>query len=86
MERVGELMSVQEGISLSLNQSKIGQTMTVLIDRIENDYYVARSEFDSPEVDNEVLIRKNNGILLPGTFCKVKITRAESFDLFAELQ
>lgn len=85
-ERVGELMSVQEQISLSLNQEKVGQTMKVLIDRLEGDFYVARSEHDSPEVDNEVLIDKGNKILVPGSFSAVKIIRAESFDLYAELQ
>jgi ribosomal protein S12 methylthiotransferase len=84
-ERVAELMSVQEGISLALNQEKIGKSVRVVIDSIEGDYYVARTEHDSPEVDNEVLIRRP-GDLAPGTFCMAKITSAESFDLFAELQ
>ncbi|MEI7498855.1 MAG: 30S ribosomal protein S12 methylthiotransferase RimO [Bacteroidota bacterium] len=83
MERAEELMSVQEGISLSLNQEKVGQTIKVLVERLEGDFYVARSEYDSPEVDNEVLISKKDKILIPGSFCDVKITRAESFDLFA---
>ncbi len=86
-ERVGELMSLQEGISLSLNQEKVGTTMKVLIDRSEGDFYIARSAHDSPEVDNEVLIcRGEDNSLVPGIFCNVKITRAESFDLFAELK
>ncbi|MCX6307087.1 MAG: 30S ribosomal protein S12 methylthiotransferase RimO [Bacteroidetes bacterium] len=85
-ERMEELMSIQEGISLSLNQAKVGQTMKVLVDRLEGDFYVARSEHDSPEVDNEVLIQKQGKALDPGTFCNVKINRAESFDLFAEMQ
>jgi ribosomal protein S12 methylthiotransferase len=86
MERVGELMSLQESISLSLNGEKVGKTMRVIVDRLEGDFYIARTEFDSPEVDNEVLIPKFDRILIPGTFCQVKITRAESFDLYAELQ
>ncbi|MFZ4564137.1 MAG: 30S ribosomal protein S12 methylthiotransferase RimO, partial [Bacteroidales bacterium] len=53
---------------------------------MEGDYFIGRTEFDSPEVDNEVLIMKNEHNLTPGTFCNVKITRAESFDLYAELQ
>ena len=85
-ERVEELMAVQEGISLSLNQTKVGQTMKVMIDRTEGDFYIARTEFDSPEVDNEVLILAQDKILVPGEFCNVEITRAESFDLYAELQ
>jgi ribosomal protein S12 methylthiotransferase len=85
-ERVGELMAVQEEISLSLNQKKVGQHMKVIVDRREGDFYIARSEFDSPEVDNEVIIQKDDRELLPGSFCQVKITRAESFDLYAELQ
>ena len=86
MERVEELMSVQEEISLSLNQEKVGLTMKILVDRAEDEYYIARSEYDSPEVDNEVLISKNDTTLLPGSFYNVKITRAESFDLYGELQ
>lgn len=86
MERVEELMRVQEEISLSLNQEKVGQTMKILVDRLEDEFYIARSEYDSPEVDNEVLISKNDTTLLPGSFYNVKITRAESFDLYGELQ
>ena len=86
LERVGELMSIQEGISLSLNQEKVGQNMKVLVDRLEGDYYISRSEFDSPEVDNEVLILKGANALSPGSFYNVNISRAESFDLYAELE
>jgi len=85
-ERVEELMSIQESISLSLNQAKVGQILNVLVDRLEGEYYVARTEFDSPEVDNEVLISREGNVLKPGSFCSVKITRAESFDLYADLQ
>ena len=85
MERVGELMELQEGISLSINQLKTGQTLKVLIDRKEGDFYVARTEHDSPEVDNEVLISSDGKKLIPGLFCNVKIIKAESFDLYAEL-
>jgi ribosomal protein S12 methylthiotransferase len=84
-ERVGELMSVQEGISLALNREKIGRSIRVVVDRQEGEYFVARSEHDSPEVDNEVLI-KCNAALAPGNFCMVRIVSADSFDLFAELQ
>ena len=85
-ERVEELMTIQEEISLSLNNEKVGQPMKVILDRLEGDFYVARSEYDSPEVDNEVLIHKADTTLIPGLFYNVKITRAESFDLYAELQ
>ena len=86
MARVEELMTVQEGISRTLNMAKIGQSLKVLVDRTEGDFYVARSEYDSPEVDNEVLISKEDKILNQGSFYDVTITRAESFDLYAELQ
>ncbi len=86
MERTSELMSIQEGISLSLNQAKEGKIFKVVVDRTEGDYHIARTEHDSPEVDNEVLIRKNDEVLIPGLFYNVKITHAESFDLYAELQ
>ena len=85
-QRAEELMAIQEQISLTLNQKKVGQTLKVLVDRIEGDFYIARTEYDSPEVDNEVLIPKTNNNLNPGSFYNVKIIRAESFDLFAELQ
>ena len=86
LERMEELMAIQEGISQSLNREKIGKSMKVLVDRVEGDFYIARSEYDSPEVDNEVLIPTPGKSLVPGSFYDVKITRAESFDLYAELQ
>ena len=85
IERVEELMSVQEGISRSLNQEKVGMTFKTIVDRLEGEFCIARTEFDSPEVDNEVLISGAKNIL-PGSFCNVTVTRAESFDLYAELQ
>ena len=84
-ERARELMDIQENISFELNSHKVGQTLKVLVDREEGDYYVGRSEHDSPEVDNEVLIAKIGSLVAPGSFCYVKITKAESFDLFGEL-
>ncbi|MFZ4523302.1 MAG: 30S ribosomal protein S12 methylthiotransferase RimO [Bacteroidales bacterium] len=86
MERVSDLMSLQEGISMSLNEGKIGQTMKVLVDRREGDFYIARTEHDSPEVDNEVLIEATGQICAPGSFYNVEIIRAESFDLYAEMR
>lgn len=81
--RMDELMAIQEGISLKLNENKIGEVYQTLIDRREGDYWVGRSEFDSPEVDNEILI-PGNTILKAGDFCRVRITGAKSFDLFGE--
>jgi len=85
LRRAEELMALQEGISLQLNQKKTGSVVKVIIDRVEGDFYIARTEFDSPEVDNEVLISKGKRILEPGAFYDVRITKAESFDLYAEL-
>ncbi len=83
-ERAEEIMRMQEQISFELNQKRIGKIMEVVIDRIENDYYVARSEYDSPEVDNEILIFTDKNLTI-GNFYKVKITDAREYDLFAEI-
>jgi ribosomal protein S12 methylthiotransferase len=66
-----------------LNQDKIGRTEKVLVDRKEGNFYIGRTSADSPEVDNEVIIRNAKGIK-PGDFIQVKITGAEEFDLYAE--
>ncbi len=85
-QRAEEIMAIQEEISYELNQEKTGKTFDVLIDKIEGDYYVGRTEYDSPEVDNEVLIPKNeNTYLRIGDFVRVRIDRADSFDLFASV-
>ncbi|MDD4553258.1 MAG: 30S ribosomal protein S12 methylthiotransferase RimO [Bacteroidales bacterium] len=81
--RLEELMNTQDQISHELNQNKIGKIMTVIIDRSEGDYFIGRSEFDSPEVDNEILIKRQDQVIAPGTFCTVRVTGNESFDLFA---
>ena len=83
-ERLDALTFLQEGISLKLNQKKIGKTFKVLIDRKEGEYYVGRTEFDSPEVDNEVLISIEEKIKI-GNFYQVKITDAVEFDLYGEI-
>ncbi|WP_075603593.1 30S ribosomal protein S12 methylthiotransferase RimO [Saccharicrinis aurantiacus] len=83
-ERADAIMQVQEQISWEINQEKIGKTMQVIVDREEEDYFIGRTEFDSPEVDPEVLIEKDAAIKV-GTFIKAEITGAESFDLFAKL-
>jgi ribosomal protein S12 methylthiotransferase len=85
-QRAEELMAIQEEISLALNRDKVGNTMKILVDRMEGDYYIGRTEYDSPEVDNEVLIPVSDSRLETGAFYNVKITKAESFDLIAELQ
>ena len=84
-QRAAELMSVQEGISFDLNQQKIGNTYKVLFDRKEGGYFIGRTEFDSPEVDNEVLVDANSQYVRVGDFARVKITRAEEFDLYGEI-
>jgi len=81
IERMEQIMEIQQGISLSLNQEKIGLTMKVLIDRIENGFYIGRTEFDSPEVDNEVLIPDTHQSLQIGEFYNILITQAGDFDL-----
>jgi ribosomal protein S12 methylthiotransferase len=74
-------MEAQMEISYDLNQNKIGKTYRVLIDRIEGDYFIGRTEFDSPEVDNEVVIPGSAGLKI-GQFVNIKIESAEHFDLF----
>jgi ribosomal protein S12 methylthiotransferase len=83
--RVEELMDIQQDISLKNNQSRIGLTYKVIVDREEDEFYIGRTEYDSPEVDNEVLIEKNGTKLLCGNFYQVKITDATEYDLFAEV-
>ena len=82
--RLDELMAIQEDISLEHNRSKIGSRLKVLVDSVGDDYYVARSEFDSPEVDPEVLIEKTAD-LQPGDFVTVEIVDAMPFELIAKL-
>ena len=84
-ERVDAIMALQETISLELNQKKIGQTFKVLFDRKEGGYFVGRTEFDSPEVDNEVLVAAADSSVRPGAFARVTITDATEFDLYGEL-
>jgi ribosomal protein S12 methylthiotransferase len=79
--RAGEVMQLQQEISLRLNREKIGRTFRVLVDREEAPYYIGRTEYDSPEVDNEVMVRSDRP-LAAGSFCDVKITGAEDFDLY----
>ncbi len=85
VQRMEELMEIQEQISLELNEQKIGKTYKVIIDQKEGDYYVGRTEYDSPEVDNEVLIAHADDLDI-GSFYEVNITSASAFDLYAEIE
>jgi ribosomal protein S12 methylthiotransferase len=81
-ERAEAVMDIQQGISASLNQEKVGQEFNVLFDRKEGDYFIGRTEFDSPEVDNEVLVKAEDHYLRIGDFAQIKIDKAEEFDLY----
>jgi ribosomal protein S12 methylthiotransferase len=83
LARAEEIMAIQQEIALEINQRKIGTILKVVIDREEEDYFVGRTEFDSPEVDGEVLISSRD--LTIGNFYQVKITDAEEFDLFGHV-
>lgn len=86
-ERADAVMSLQEGISAQINQQRIGQTYKTLIDRKEGGYYIGRTEYDSPEVDNEVLIEATEDLYLrTGEFVQAAVFDAAEFDLFASVQ
>jgi ribosomal protein S12 methylthiotransferase len=80
--RVDEIMSIQQGISAEINQTKIGKTLKVMIDRVEDEYFVGRTEYDSPEVDPEVLIPVSTVGVKQGEFYSAKIVDATDFDLY----
>ncbi len=84
-QRAAALMELQEQISAEINQHRVGQQLRVIIDRREGDFWIGRSQYDSPEVDNEVLIPAN-AVLQPGRIYQVRITGAEAFDLYAEVE
>jgi len=84
-DRANQIMEIQSQISWELNQEKIGQTFKVVIDRKEGNYFVGRTEFDSPDVDNEVLIDATTTYLKTGEFYNIKVIEAEDFDLYAEV-
>ena len=84
-QRLEEIMDVQSQISYDLNQNKIGSIFKVLIDRKEGEYFIGRTEFDSPDVDNEVLLEAVNNYMRIGDFVTVKITHADHYDLYAEI-
>ena len=84
-DRLNELMSIQQEIAAELSQQKIGKTFKVIIDRLEGDYYIGRTEFDSPEVDPEVLIEANNQTIKIGDSYKVEIYKSDEFDLYGKI-
>ncbi|GAA3626946.1 30S ribosomal protein S12 methylthiotransferase RimO [Flavivirga jejuensis] len=84
IERANQIMEIQSQISWELNQEKIGKTFKVVIDRKEGNYFIGRTEYDSPDVDNEVLIDATKTYLKTGEFTTVKIIEAEDFDLYGE--
>ncbi len=83
-QRVNEIMELQSQISFELNQEKIGKTFNVIIDRKDGNYFIGRTEFDSPDVDNEVLIDATKYYVQVGKFAQIKITSATEFDLYGE--
>ncbi len=83
-ERLSRLMRLQQKISAEIQESKVGQEMRIVIDRLEGEWYVGRTEYDSPEVDPEILLPAAGVALMPGQFYNVRVTRAEDFDLYAE--
>ena len=85
-ERLDRLMEVQQRISTKLNDAKVGGLFRTVIDRIEGDYYIGRTEFDSPDVDTEVLVNVNDGELKIGEFYNVRITDATEFDLMGVVE
>ncbi len=83
--RVSEIMEIQSQISWEKNQEKIGKVFRCLFDRKEGNYFVGRTEYDSPDVDNTVLVRAENTYIPIGEFTDVKIISADEFDLYGEL-
>jgi ribosomal protein S12 methylthiotransferase len=84
-ERADAIMELQQGISVEMNEEKIGKTYKVLFDRKESGYFVGRTQYDSPEVDNEVLVPADNTYVRLGDFANVKITGSSDFDLYGEV-
>lgn len=85
-QRADEVMALQQNISFANNEKLVGQTLKVLVDRKEGNYFIGRTEFDSPEVDNEVLIDATQSYLRRGDFANIKITKTEEFDLYGIVQ
>lgn len=85
-ERANRIMEIQQSISWDHNQNKIGKTLKVLFDRKEGEYFVGRTEYDSPEVDNEVLVLAKDNFVRLGDFAMVEITDAEEYDLYGNVK
>jgi len=85
-ERADAIMELQSGISYELNQEKVGKVFRVLFDRVEGNYFIGRTEYDSPEVDNEVLVEKtSDNFVRMGDFANVLITEADHYDLYGKI-
>jgi len=84
-ERADQIMELQSGISYELNQEKVGKVFRVLFDRVEGDYFIGRTEFDSPDVDNEVLVKKDSEYVRLGDFANVLIEKADHYDLYGKV-
>ena len=82
--RAEEIMAIQQEVSMNLNGAKVGQEFKVLIDRKEGNFFIGRTEFDSPDVDNEVLIDATKHFVRHGDFVRVKVYEASDYDLYAE--
>ena len=84
-QRVDDIMAIQQNISLETNENRVGTVEKVLIDRIEGDYYIGRTQYDSPEVDDEILISLDDADIEVGTFVNAKIVKADYFDLYGNV-
>ena len=84
-QRAEEVMDLQSSISYELNQKRIGKIYKVLFDRKEGDYYIGRTEFDSPDVDNEVIVHAKDYYVRLGDFANIKITKADHYDMYGEV-
>ena len=83
-QRANEIMEIQAEISFELNQKKVGKQFKCLIDRKEGNYFIGRTEYDSPDVDNEVLIDASQHFVRQGDFTRVRVFEASDYDLYAE--
>ncbi len=84
-ERSEAVMAIQQGVSYDINQTRIGKEFKVLFDKKEGNHFIGRTEYDSPEVDNEVLVDAKDNYVRVGDFANVRINRAEEFDLYGEI-
>ena len=84
-DRANHIMEIQREISEELNATKVGQTFNVLFDKVEGGYFVGRTEFDSPDVDNEVLVPAEGNYLRLGDYATIRITDSQDYDLFGEI-